>query len=87
MELENCQITGNSAGLGGGGALYASVLDKFHLFKANITQNRAQGNGGAVALHNVRQMTVENSTLKENHSQNSGGGAHLESVQEVRTSL
>ena len=87
--VENCEISGNTAGSNGGGIyyrrnynkIYAPVLDVSRLLIQEgtvISDNTAVGFGGGVALYDSGAMEMSAGTITGNRSGSYGGGIYID---------
>jgi len=75
MEIENCQISGNTAPLGGG---VATSMGETGVVRCTLFENAARDGAG---IYNHGLMTVIRSTLSGNETPGSGGGIlNLETI-------
>ena len=78
--LSECSISNNSAGVGGGGGIYAEywgLQDVLTIKSSTLDNNRTTGNGGAIAT-DISSIQVLDSTINANKADGSGGGIFVE---------
>lgn len=73
MTLTDSLVSGNSAGLEGGGILNAGTLS---VIDSNISGNNASGEGGGIYCR-AGEATLTNTEISENEAVRPGGGARL----------
>ena len=72
LTMNNCTVTGNMGGTGGGGGVY--VIDgTFTMNGGEISGNELSGDGGGVYLHGGT-FTMNGGEISDNISSGSGGG-------------
>lgn len=75
VRVEDCIITGNSAGNAGGGvSVYRGTLS---LINSTISNNTASFEGGGIELARQGSINLTNSTISGNSARDNGGGIYI----------